>query len=99
MGRSRRAPQQHDVQQLMRAVSRCQLTYEAEHGLVLCVNMEYGLTVKSKNSSVRWCTARPAGLWQRPQAVCFVDVSFIYFFIPKVSGDGFWRQLPVNVHY
>jgi len=60
--------------------------------------MEFGLTVKSKNSSVRWCTARPAGLWQRPQAVCFVDVSFIYFF-PKVSGDGFWRQLPVNVHY
>ena len=35
MGRSRRAPQQHGVQQLMRAVSRCQLTYEAEHGLVL----------------------------------------------------------------
>jgi len=70
----------------MRAVSRCQLTYEAEHGLVLCVNMEYGLTVKSKNSSVRWCTARPAGLWQRPQAVCFVDVSFIYFLSPRSVG-------------
>jgi len=50
MGRSRRAPQQHGVQQLMRAVSRCQLTYEAEHRLVLCVNMEYGVT--SENSSV-----------------------------------------------